>query len=52
MTRAQVLLAWCIFDPQVITIPQTNNVDRIEENVLAAGGRLSEDQYSALCDTP
>ena len=52
MTRAQVLLAWCIYDPQVITIPQTNNVDRIEENVLAAGGRLSKDQYSALCDAP
>ena len=50
MTRAQVLLAWCIHHPQVITIPQTNNVERVAENISAAGGGLTEEQYSALTD--
>ena len=48
MTRAQVLLAWCIHHPQVITIPQTNNIGRVEENIAASGGRLTEEQYSVL----
>jgi len=50
MTRAQVLLAWCIHHPQVVTIPQTNNVGRVAENIAASGGRLTEEQYSDLTD--
>ena len=48
MTRAQVLLAWCVRHPQVITIPQTNRVERVEENCAASGGRLTAEQYAAL----
>jgi diketogulonate reductase-like aldo/keto reductase len=48
MTRAQVLLAWCVRHPQVITIPQTNRVERVAENCSASGGRLTAEQFSAL----
>ena len=49
-TRAQVLLAWCVNHPQVITIPQTNRVHRVEENCAASGWRLTPEQYAALSE--
>jgi diketogulonate reductase-like aldo/keto reductase len=49
LTRAQVLLAWTIHHPLVITIPQTNQEHRVRENCDASGHRLSEQEYEALC---
>lgn len=50
MTRAQVLLAWCAHLPHVITIPQSNNIQRITENVAALDHPLTDEQYAALSD--
>ena len=47
-TRAQVILAWCVHLPMVIAIPQTNRVERVDENCGASGWRLTSDQYAAL----
>jgi 1-deoxyxylulose-5-phosphate synthase len=47
-TPAQVALNWCISRPNVIVIPKTNNLARIEENCGASGWRLSEDQLRQL----
>jgi len=47
-TRAQVLLNWCTYLPCVVTIPQTNRVERVDENCGASGWRLTESQYEAL----
>ena len=50
MTRAQVLLNWVLRHPCVVTIPQTNRVERVDENCAAAGWRLSDKQHAALVD--
>ena len=47
-TRAQVLLNWVICEPNVITIPMTNKVERVDENCGASGWRLSAEQHEAL----
>ena len=47
-TRAQILLAWCIQWSIVITIPKTDQVQRVEENCGASGWRLTPEQYAAL----
>jgi diketogulonate reductase-like aldo/keto reductase len=47
-TPAQVALNWCISRPNVIVIPKSNNLARIEENCGASGWRLSEDQLRQL----
>jgi diketogulonate reductase-like aldo/keto reductase len=47
-TPAQVALNWCISRPNVIVIPKSNSLARIEENCGASGWRLSEDQLRQL----
>ena len=47
-TRAQVLLNWALRPSNVVTIPQTNRTERVEENCGASGWRLTDDQYEAL----
>ena len=42
-TPAQVALNWCISRPNVIVIPKSNSLARIEEHCGASGWRLSED---------
>ena len=49
-TTAQVALNWCTSRPYVIAIPKSNSVERIEENCLASGWRLSEEQVRRLDD--
>jgi diketogulonate reductase-like aldo/keto reductase len=47
-TRPQLLLNWVISEPNVITIPMTNRVERVDENCGASGWRLSAEQREAL----
>jgi diketogulonate reductase-like aldo/keto reductase len=47
-TPAQVALNWCISRPNVIVIPKTNSLARIEENCGASGWRLPEEQLRQL----
>jgi myo-inositol catabolism protein IolS len=47
-TPAQVALNWCISHPNVIAIPKSSSLSRIEENCGASGWRLSEDQLRRL----
>jgi pyridoxine 4-dehydrogenase len=48
-TPAQVRLAWTLgLGDQVLVIPGTGGVEHLEENVAAAGLRLSEDQMARL----
>jgi diketogulonate reductase-like aldo/keto reductase len=47
-TLAQVALNWCTSRPQVIAIPKSNSLVRIEENCQASGWRLSPTQIQLL----
>ena len=47
-TPAQVALNWCISRPNVIAIPKSNSLTRIEENCGASGWTLSAEQIRAL----
>jgi len=47
-TWAQVALNWCTSRPNVITIPKSNSVARVEENCQASGWRLSPVQIQFL----
>jgi aryl-alcohol dehydrogenase-like predicted oxidoreductase len=48
-TTGQVALAWLLRrSPNVILIPGTTNVAHLEENIAAAGQRLSDEQFAAL----
>jgi len=47
-TTAQVALNWCTSHPYVMAIPKSNSVARTEENCLASGWRLSEEQVGRL----
>jgi len=49
-TRAQVLLNWVLHEPNVMTIPRTNRVERVDENCNASGWRLTDAQHAALAD--
>lgn len=49
-TRAQVLLNWVICEPNVITIPMTNRVERVDENCGASGWRLTAQQWTDLAE--
>ena len=49
-TAAQVLLNWVLHPPNVVTIPMTNRVERVDENCAAAGWRLTDEQYEALAE--
>ena len=48
-TAFQVALAWLLGrSPAMLTIPGTSSVDHLEENVAAAGLRLSQEEVDAL----
>lgn len=48
-TPAQVRLAWTLHRaPNVLAIPGTGSLEHLEENVAAAGIRLSDDQLTRL----
>ena len=47
-TMAQVALNWCNAKPNVISIPKSDNVDRVMENCEASGWRLSSEQLASL----
>jgi diketogulonate reductase-like aldo/keto reductase len=47
-TRAQVLLNWVVSSPNVVTMPMTNRVERVDENCGASDWRLTAEQYEAL----
>ncbi|MCH7607301.1 MAG: aldo/keto reductase [Chloroflexi bacterium] len=49
-TPAQVILNWVLRSPAVVTIPQTNRVERVAENCAASGWRLSDEQHAALAE--
>ena len=49
-TRAQVLLNWVLRPSNVVTIPQTNRVERVDENCGASGWRLTDEQHGALAE--
>lgn len=49
-TPAQVILNWVLRSPAVVTIPQTNRVERVDENCAASGWRLSDEQHAALAE--
>ncbi len=48
MTEAQVALNWLISKGQVIAIPKSDSVGRIEENCGASGWDLSPEQVGLL----
>ena len=47
-TNAQVLINWAVHSPWAITIPQTNRVERVDEDLGASGWRLTDEQYALL----
>jgi diketogulonate reductase-like aldo/keto reductase len=47
-TMSQVALNWCIAKPEVIAIPKTDRVERVEELCGASGWRLSQAQIAVL----
>jgi len=47
-TMAQVALNWCLSKPNVISIPKSDNLDRVAENCGSSGWRLSSEQVEAL----
>jgi pyridoxine 4-dehydrogenase len=48
-TPFQVALGWLLArSPAMLTIPGTSSVDHLEENVAAAGLRLSEEEFGEL----
>jgi pyridoxine 4-dehydrogenase len=48
-SELQVALAWLLArSPAMLPIPGTSSVEHLEENVAAAGLRLSEDEFSEL----
>jgi diketogulonate reductase-like aldo/keto reductase len=47
-TPAQVALNWCTSRPNVIAIPKSNSLARVEENCGASGWHLSENQLHQL----
>jgi diketogulonate reductase-like aldo/keto reductase len=48
VTASQVALAWCVRDADVIAIPKSIRPARIEENLAAAGLRLSADELRQI----
>ncbi|KAA9164882.1 oxidoreductase [Amycolatopsis acidicola] len=49
VSAAQVRLAWTLHQgPNVLAIPGTGNPDHVEENIAAAGLRLSEEEVARL----
>ncbi len=48
VTAAQIALAWCLREPDVIVIPKSANPQRIEENFRAADVRLSAEELHQI----
>jgi aryl-alcohol dehydrogenase-like predicted oxidoreductase len=49
----QVALAWLLRrSPIMLPIPGTSSIEHLEENVAAAGLKLSEDEYGVLAEVP
>jgi pyridoxine 4-dehydrogenase len=52
-TSAQLALAWLLArSPVIVPIPGTTSVEHLEENVAAAGIRLSAEEVAALAAAP
>jgi aryl-alcohol dehydrogenase-like predicted oxidoreductase len=52
VTRAQIALAWLLAQkPWIVPIPGTTKLHRLEENIGAAGIRLSADELQTIEDT-
>jgi diketogulonate reductase-like aldo/keto reductase len=52
LTPAQIALAWCLHDPDIVAIPKSIDPRRIEENLQAGSVRLSRadwEQISRVC---
>ena len=47
-TPSQLALAWVIRHPQVVTIPGTTNVERLEQNAGASGLALTAEELEAI----
>jgi diketogulonate reductase-like aldo/keto reductase len=47
-TVAQVALNWCLRLPNVVVIPKTDRVERVDEDCGASGWTLSDEQVAAL----
>lgn len=47
-TLAQVLINWAVRNPWAVTIPQTNRVERVDENLGASDWRLTDEQHDLL----
>ncbi len=47
-TWAQVALAWCLSRPNVVVIPKSDRVERVEQNCAAPDLTLTLDQIEAL----
>lgn len=48
LTAAQLALAWCLRQPDSVVIPKSSNLQRIRENLKAAGLSLDEDCLKAI----
>jgi diketogulonate reductase-like aldo/keto reductase len=49
-TDAQVIQNWVLKQPNVVIIPMTNRIERVDENCGAAGWCLTDEQYNALAE--
>ena len=47
-TAAQLALAWAIRNPQVVTIPGTTRIERLEQNARAADLTLTAEELAAI----
>jgi diketogulonate reductase-like aldo/keto reductase len=47
-TSAQIMLAWCLRQPNVIAVPKTSNVQRVAENAKAADIELTAEDLAEL----
>jgi aryl-alcohol dehydrogenase-like predicted oxidoreductase len=52
-TPKQVALAWLLQrSPIMLPIPGTSSIEHLEENIAAAGVRLTDDEYERLAQVP
>lgn len=48
LTAAQIALAWCLRDPDVVAIPKSITRQRLEENLAAAAITLSREEVAEI----
>jgi diketogulonate reductase-like aldo/keto reductase len=48
VSAAQIALAWCLREPDVVAIPKSVDAARIEENLAAATLRLSAAELAQI----